>query len=1581
MRVGIGDVLLDRYRLTRTLGAGGVGTAYVARDEVLDVDVALKLVPPAGDGLALLRREFEALVGLHHPSLVEVRDFGVSRGGAFYTSSLVPGLALSRWAVGRSVAELLAVIAQVLHALHFLHLRGLVHGDVQPDNVLVGDDGAAVLIDLSCVRVLGEAPFVVGGRAPYAAPEALAGDPRPESDVYALGRVLAELADAPPPRVARAVARMVRSDWRARPRTAAEVAEALGLAPVSVPQVATLRSALVGREVALAALETFVATLARPADARSRVLAIRGSPGAGRSRVLAALRHRAQPHMRVVDVLGAAPHALSATLSRLAGTARARGIASALDALEEIAAGAPLLFAIDDADALDPRDLALVRSLARSSRRGAVAMALVTSSEPAELVGVLDVRVVEVTPLDAASVRAWLGSGGGGRELSADEVSRLVRKTRGLPGAIVDVLARVPIGATKRAVDALLDDADAATPGLRDVVGRELTALAALVARGSLDAGEAERLEVAAPLEVLARRGLVARRGRGWTIRARRDAEVLARARPRELARAHASCLERLDLDAPSRAAHLAALGRRDEAASLLLGPASGGDTRALRVAAERLLCLVDDGAPVDVGAVDALTAGARALDLAGEPRRALALLSRALRARPAPEIRARIWGVAGGAYTRLGDVRRAARCFERALAVGPASRAERARLGADRSLALLKRGDHAGAAAAARRAYEDAPPGDPVALDVACSAALAAGYLGDRAEASAWLARAREVRPGASARGAFRLFGAEAFVAYRGGDADVACDAYRAALELADAEGLDDLVASAALNFGTASHQRGDWGPALSAYTRGLRVAIALGMPSTEVMFAFNLSKLYADIGAFERSLTYADDAHASAERVGMPFMMAAALSVRGEVDRLMGKSADALERLAEARRLFVECGAEREAIEVSLEQCEAHLAARDVDAARRALEAATVDVARVSSAFDVEARVAGLRARLGASTPPDVVSTLERALSSAERSGQRALVAATLGALADACRAAGAAYLADRHGARARELWERTLSTLPAELHGAFWSHPARRALGLSGAGAIPAESREARAGHAAITADAPLWRELAEISRRVASAASVSEVLDETLLAAIRITRAERGFLLLRGARGALSVAAARNLDRDKIGRGHLKFSRTIAERVVRSGEPLVTTDAAMDPRLSRARSVHAMALKAVLCVPIRASGETLGAVYVDHRFRAEPLDERIDALLAFADLAALALEKAHTVAALEARTRELEARTREVEALAADQAREIERLEASRASASTPRRHDFSRVIARGDGMRRVLDVLDRVADADVTVLLQGESGTGKELLSRALHDASPRASGPFVGINCGAVPESLLEGELFGYQRGAFTGASRDHQGLLLAASGGTLFLDEIGEMPASMQVKLLRALQDRVVRPLGAVRDVAFDVRLVCATHRDLVAEVDAGRFRADLYYRVAVVDVRVPPLRERPEDVLPIAQAVLARLAARYGRPAPRLTRRAERALLAHGWAGNVRELENVLTKAFVLAGEGAALDREDLDLATSSRRKDGGRARVVAALEATRWNVVEVSRSLGIPRATLYRRMRRWGLERPEV
>ncbi|MDI3283420.1 sigma-54 dependent transcriptional regulator [Polyangium sp. 15x6] len=249
----------------------------------------------------------------------------------------------------------------------------------------------------------------------------------------------------------------------------------------------------------------------------------------------------------------------------------------------------------------------------------------------------------------------------------------------------------------------------------------------------------------------------------------------------------------------------------------------------------------------------------------------------------------------------------------------------------------------------------------------------------------------------------------------------------------------------------------------------------------------------------------------------------------------------------------------------------------------------------------------------------------------------------------------------------------------------------------------------------------------------------------------------------------------------------------------------------------------------------------------------------------------------------------------------------------------------RESTFEEILAKSESMQAIFKTITKIADYKTTVLVTGESGVGKELVARALHRRSSRRGGPFVAVNCGAIPENLLESELFGYRRGAFTDATTDRVGLFEQANHGTLLLDEIGELPLSLQVKLLRVLQEETIRRLGDSKDIKIDVRIIAATHRDLSAETQAGRFREDLFYRINVLPIGIPPLRERREDVPLLVEHFMNRNNARFGTNIRALSPEARRLLLEYGWPGNVRELENTIERAMVLA-EKDSIEADDL-------------------------------------------------------
>lgn len=320
---------------------------------------------------------------------------------------------------------------------------------------------------------------------------------------------------------------------------------------------------------------------------------------------------------------------------------------------------------------------------------------------------------------------------------------------------------------------------------------------------------------------------------------------------------------------------------------------------------------------------------------------------------------------------------------------------------------------------------------------------------------------------------------------------------------------------------------------------------------------------------------------------------------------------------------------------------------------------------------------------------------------------------------------------------------------------------------------------------------------------------------------------------------------------------------------------------------------------------------------------------------------------------------------------------------------REHARAPQAH----MVGRSQALQDVLAQVEQVAPTDATVLVTGETGTGKELVARAIHAASKRASGPFIAVNCSALAEGVLESELFGHVRGAFTGAHRDREGLFQAADGGTLLLDEIGDVSPGLQHRLLRVLQERELTPVGSVRPLTVDVRVVASTHQDLSASMEEGRFREDLYYRLNVFRIEVPPLRDRPEDIPLLIDHFLERLGERLGTPEirPVCSPLASRLLRGHSWPGNVRELLSALESAVIRAGgprvEGHHLPREVRESATamskglrryrSGDEPDNEKARIEKALDEASGVKAKAAEVLGMGRTTLWRKMKQYGLE----
>jgi Nif-specific regulatory protein len=517
----------------------------------------------------------------------------------------------------------------------------------------------------------------------------------------------------------------------------------------------------------------------------------------------------------------------------------------------------------------------------------------------------------------------------------------------------------------------------------------------------------------------------------------------------------------------------------------------------------------------------------------------------------------------------------------------------------------------------------------------------------------------------------------------------------------------------------------------------------------------------------------------------------------------------------------------------------------------------------------------------------------------------------------------------------------------------------------------------------------------RSFYEISKSLHSILEIDPLLDHLLALAIESTHAEKGLILLRDAGGKLTIRAARGMARESV-EDAAEICQSVIADVARGGEPVLATDASSDDRFRERRSIISFQIRTLMCVPLKVRDVIVGAVYVDGRGAASFSKEDLEYLVSFAQLAAIAVDNAHLLGRLRAENLQLR---REVEA-----------------------RFRFENLIGRGPAMEELMRLMEKVARTSAGVLISGETGTGKAVIARAIHYASERRGRPFVTVDCGALPETLLESELFGHKRGAFSGAIHDRVGLIEEAEGGTLFLDEIANTSLDLQAKLLRVLQEGEIRRVGENQMRKVDVRILAATNVPLREAVEKGAFREDLFYRLNVVPLEVPPLRERSEDIPLLAAHFLEKSRARLGKSVSGFSDEAMRLLERAPWRGNVRELENTVEKAVILAeselidaaflaailppgddgaARGAELGRRPenggqepmperapflpeppagLELAEFDRLWSRAEKEFLQALvERAGWNLTAAARLAGVKnRNTLIARLKRHGIER---
>lgn len=1528
--------------------------------------VALKL------GLrAEVLHEAAILLRVSHSALPRVVALGpLPSGGAFVALERVAGDPLGPGAPVDLVVRAGAVVAEALGHLHDL---GLVHGDIKPDHIRVGPAGIR-LLDLGLAGQAGRGLDPAGSLA-FLAPEALAGERSAAGDLFALavtltlcltGRhpwaddlddrrgLLAAAASSLPPRDA--VLDALPAGLRRALHSALQPTASLRPSSPRAWRARWVRDAV---EAGLIEAEDLLQAETDP-----------GRHGGGLGGAPVWVGDRSGPERAVLALESALEdHGLGVAWVGPAGSGRRRLVEDTLRAVQVRAAGRGLAVrgvegAVDRADGpvvVTGHDLspAALRDLGEAALRlrelGGASVALcVTVSGPVAGSGWTSLAVPTLddpglsallgalapAPLPPVALARW-------REATGALAGRIVRAARALG---VGRLATASVDEIRAAADPDgAPEPEGLSPGARALLATLVYAADPLPLRALVHGGLS--LE---PVRELRDRGLLVGDAEGL----RPALSCTVPVDPALVGEAY----DRLAAALPGRLGPLARLaqaaGRPEIARAhwrrIAAGEASPRPTHAERARAAR---------EADPDDPEGRLFEAEQWLRAGDPERCLEAVALG------PAGPRRSWLSVLG--LRRAGRRDEALALARAMASGAS--APEALLGA---LALtreaLDRGDLATAASLL-------PPAGALAAEADDSlgareelAALLALGLDDLEEAGAQAAalERRSLRRGDDDVRA-RALSVLGMVAQRRGDPALARRRYHDAWSLAVERGDGHGAATYLVNLGGAALDAGDLGEALRALEDAVPALAARGrMPELARALA-NLASLRAWIGDRVTACRLAHRAAQAARTLGDRLAEAFAEAIAAECAVDPGEAIGGL--CSAAARLGALGDAPRGA-ETFGRAARRALLAGDLVQARDALERARGCCPEPVALRSVGALALGLRSP--SPNPAECAALLGEA-EAALGLDPSAETSLWLGALR-----VGVALAHGDHpeATRLRAKHQGRVEALAASLPDAA-AELFREAHGLPEPGVVLATNDR--------DGDAAAWRRLVSITRELQAEPRLDALLERIMDAVIELTGGRRGFLLLRSEDGTLRVRTARNVARTDLRGDEMAYSRSVAEEVARTGQRVVSLDALGDRTLGGAESVAALQLRSVLAVPLRLPGEILGTVYVDDRFRVGAFgDDAAEVAQAFADAAALSLDNAR-------QRRALERSLRRTERLSAELARTVEsqRAELAVARQATPdaTRGHYEALVGRGAAMRQMLGLLDRVAPTTMPVLLQGESGTGKELVARALHANSPRAGRPFVAENCSAIPESLLESVLFGHTRGAFTGADRARPGLFEVADGGTLFLDEVGEMSPGMQARLLRVLQEGEVRPVGGDRARKVDVRVIAATHRDLAEMVRRGAFREDLFYRLAVVVVVIPPLRERREDIPALVAHFLD-----TRNPGVSIDRRALGRLVEAPWPGNIRQLQNELARAAVLAdgmirvedlSAAFLADRGPLDAPTDPAQADPLHLRravgsierdlVARALRAHGGNQSRAAKALGLSRFGLQKKLKRLGID----
>jgi len=1624
--------IAGRYEVVQKLGRGLSGEVFAVHDTAIDSVVALKLSSPTKESFHHLESEFFTLAELDHPNIVRAFDFGrATARRAYFTMSYVNGKPFTHYKFN-SRRKFYEAVGKTLSALEYIHARGLIHCDLKPENILI-KRGNPRLLDFG-LATIPDRSTKARGSIHYIAPELFRGArPDPRADLYSLGVILYRALMHRLPFDGNSVSDLMVSHVRSRPipirkrsvdpgfaeivmnllevdpgyryeSSEAVLEDLQGLLPLStvLPGRSALThiytSPLVGRQEELERLEVGLRECTRGTP---QFFFVVGQEGAGKSRLINETK-------RIAQVLG-----FTTQLVTLPGDGPVR-------LTQDIPRRTPSLVILEDAHLVDSQMLGELSRLLRMHSEKSVVFLITCEtgrdyqrlrerfSSVASWHQILLKHLSEEETL--AMVEGMLVRMQNPREI----VNTVFKLSGGIP-LLIEGAVRSLVGSgaveKKRGRWHMSSDREVSiTSSERSswIMARQLESISEEEARmldiaSLVDEGVGEEVlqkvsgegvaELRGPLISLSSNGLLERRtgGKFFIANGYLSSYVRSRIPTRRKKDLHRRIGEAYSEAIPGASAkHFMLGGDKERAFQIAAGEA--GRLERVGKAQEACRCyeiaLQTSANPEKKFEMlkrltylyDALSDHDKALGAAGA-----AVKIGARTKMEVDELRVKIANI----HSKREEYAQAQKLLEKVLT---GVNDDAVKCSALCELAWLKMETNQN-----REALQMAKDAKDIAekeKDEPCMAKVyhtlgtirwSSGKL-DISEKLMRKAVRLKVKLGlhSSAADSLNNLGV---ICWTMGEMQEAERAYRQALCEFEKAGDRGGIAAIRTNIGLVEWTRGDWTSALADYEKAYVIQEELGDQAALARLDNLIGVAEENLGNWKKALVHfrrhlrfnqsrrdrkglavslnslgslllktgaLDEAREAFDKClrirreiedpeGEGLCLLNLATVKKQAGDLEGARTDIERCIRISRRAGIEKDlgtAYRIKAEVFLEMEKRHAALRAASGALN-LSKKTEDKLELSQVYRVMAKLPGMTAPEKERLHHKGIE-IARALDARYELGRGLFAYGQFLLGADGRLNEAVEQLRD-----ATDIFERLGAERDLDLARAACSRAVARIAGMRGFGA----------GMLQVSA-------LSEIAGLIGSVADIQGFYCKVVDAMVSLLGAERGLLLLFSEdEEELEVAAQSSMDKATV-KDATVLSRGVIKEAAGKGIPVICDDAFTDPRFNQNRSVVLNNIHSLLCVPLILRDEVLGTLYVDSR-----LDRRLFSKDDIPFVSALA----------------------SMMAVAIDSARYREEImrENVQLKSEILGRYGPGSIIGTSTVMREVFETVSRVAQTDSTVLIEGETGTGKELVARAIHYQSRRVGKAFLTIDCGALPEGLLESEMFGHQKGSFTGAVVNKKGLFEVADGGTVFLDEIGDAPQPVQSRLLRVLERSEVRRIGESRYRKVDVRIVCATNKDLAAEVEAGRFRKDLYFRLKVLNMELPPLRERREDIIPLADHFVGRMRSELGKEIGGITPDAARTLIAHPWPGNVRELQNEIARACTLVPEACAIARQDLspvvrgESGTADDRHslpyilEGVEKRaIVEALRRNGWNKTRAAKELGLSRQGLLKKMVRHGI-----